>query len=799
MLNNWFKIYRNNRKKNKVYFLLTLVCLAVGMTAVLLSALYVKEAYSFDQWNDRKEEIFFVESKGEVYSSGSQPFVLGSLLKERHPFVEDILWYNGYTDEEVTYQKKTYFFDKVIQSNESFFRFFPYSFVYGSPTSVFNNPNEIALEKEKAVLLFGENNPIGEQLTVDEEVYTVVGVYDLGKTRSSFMPEAVINDFQVVEADLLTSWSHSRAALLVMTKERDALTDAIDKLYTQEYLLPLAKKDQVGLDEFHEKTKGLYRQRTVVHALPDLHFDLSKAINSPESSISKQFILVLVGLSSVLLILSIFNYVNLSLSQAPSRAKEVGVRKALGASKFDIVKQMVMETSWTLILVLLISVVLVLWMLPFVNSFLHSNITIQLHEIVGILLVVYVVVLLLSGIIPALYLANYRVLRILKGNYTRSRQGGVLKNAFLIVQFAIACGFSMAAYVIFEQVKFMTNKDLGFNGNQVIQVPFLSRNYEDDKYRVYQTFKQEALKIKGIEQIGITDLDFGSKEGIGYNIALNYEGKNLVIGVSNVEEGYLEMMEIGLVQGRYLNQAIANDSIQNALVNQKLFELLKKDGLEGWTLNNKQIVGVIQDFHFNGLDRAIRPMLFMLPSEEYTNFNTVSVKVDVGQLETLLPLLEELWITFNPESHSPFDYQFVNQQFARSFEQVQLQKKVMVGLSYLVLFIAFFGLFAVSSFSIGTRLKEVAIRKIVGADTTSLIRKLSYQYLIYCGIGFGLSVLPSYYVLNLWLNEYAYHIEIGYEVYVVCLALMVLLTLAIVVSRAYKATKVNVLEYIKYE
>ena len=800
MLKNWFKIYVYNGKKNKVYFLLTILCLTIGVTAVMFATLYWKEERSFDQWNENKEKIYFIESQSEDFSTGYIPYVLSRLLKEQHSFVEDYLLYSGYFPSAIGYKDKEYPLEKILQTNEHFFDFFPYPLVYGSGTNIFENPKEIAIEKEKAALIFGKGvDPIGKQVVVDEEHYTIVGVYHLEGKRSSFMPEAVVNDHQFIADDLKDMWDYSSSSVLIKTTKGELLTQVATEVYNTYYLKPFAEKNGFNWDSFEEETQGIYNRKIIPHVLTDSHFADTQGVVTPEPKAKNTILYSIMGLAWVLLILSLFNYVILSLTQSTTRAKEVGVRRVLGASQFETVKQTLVETSIVLLLVNMMSLLLVMWGLPFANAFLATHMEVTVKEALLMFLGICLLGLCIGGFIPAIYRAKYKTLHVLKGDYHHSRSSNLLKNSFLILQFAIACWFITGTVIIYRQLNYMTTKDLGFKGDQVISFNFLDGVDLEEKNKVYQTFKQEALKIKGVKQIGISDLDYREEEKSRYVMLFPFEGQNQRVEVYHVEEGYLEMMSIALLEGRYLNRELANDSIQNALINECLLRQLKKENIEELVLGDRKIVGVVKDFHTAGLAHTISPKMFLLPIEKRFYFEQISVKVDLEQLETVIPAIEKLWQTFNRTATQPFAYSFIDQKFAKTFEKTKTQQHIMLFLSYLVLFIALFGLFAVSSFSIGSRMKEIAIRRVLGAEVGTLIGKLTYQYLIYCVIGFGLSVFPSYYLLNKWLEDYAYRITIDYEVYVVCFLLIVLLTLVVVVSRAYKATRVNVLTYIKYE
>ncbi|MBB1150655.1 ABC transporter permease [Myroides sp. NP-2] len=803
MLNNWFKIYVYHSKKNKVYFLLTILCLAIGITAVLLSSLYLKEEKSFDQWNENRTSIYLVGNSGGKVVMNQHPFALVDKLQEEYQVMEDYLLYSNYSEEIIVYKDKEERSEKVFKSSQRFFDFFPYPLVYGTKQSVFQHPNEVVLEQEKAAVLFGKGvNPVGEQLKIKEELYTVVGVYAIGHRRSSFMPEIVLNTYQFLSIDQQTIWDRPAHNLLLKTAKKQETAAAIKALYLNYYYEPLAARSNMSLADFLKQYEGIIGMDILLEPLDQLHLQSEKSIASsiPEPVVNSKMLNIILGLSSLMLLLSLFNYVNLALSQTLSRAKEVGVRKVLGGVKRSIIKQSLYETTITVCIAFVLSIFLFLWLLPFANSYLNINIVVQWGDMALLFVGSYFLILLIAGLIPAFYIAQYRVLKVLKGDFNRSRSGSFIKNTFLVIQFAIACWFIVGTYMVYKQAHYMATKDLGFSGDQVISFPFLADVNDGSKAQKYEVFKQEALQIKGVEQVAVAGVEYASMGGASTALFFNHKEKEHLIALEmKAEANYFEMMGIQLKEGRFLDRALANDSIENILINESLLNIVGETSIEDLKVANKTVVGVLRDFHTGGLEYSITPLIFSLPKATDNYFFNVTMKVDVTQMETLAPALEKLWDTFNPEAREPFSYEFVDQKFAKTFEKINTQKQILLGLSLIVIFIALFGLFAVSSFTIGTRLKEVAIRKVLGASTGELIKKLSYQYLIYCVIGFGVAVYPSYYLLNAWLSDYTYRIEISYEVYVVCLILIVILTLLIVVSRAYQATRVNVLKYIKYE
>jgi putative ABC transport system permease protein len=361
---------------------------------------------------------------------------------------------------------------------------------------------------------------------------------------------------------------------------------------------------------------------------------------------------------------------------------------------------------------------------------------------------------------------------------------------------------------VYQQIDYLTNKDLGFKGDQVIEInlDFPNSDYEVESvgqniYNKYSTIKQELAKIKGVEQASTGLISFdGSDDSLGgvlYNDEL-FKARTIA-----VDFGMFEMMKIEVVKGRSLCQKYASDTITSVVINetaQKLMNMKEPIGKELIIKQRKlKIIGVVKDFNLLSPEVAVSGMYFyhLKTVDIAQNINKVFVKLKSDNIENTIADIEKLWV--KADNEYTFKYDFVDKQYARTYESYVKQKNLFSSLNVVVILIALFGLFALASFSIQSRMKEIAIRKTLGAETNNLLKELSKQYIMYCIIGFLLAVFPVYYLLNKWLENFAFRIDVTVYPFIFGFLILLVLTLIIVLSRAYQATKTDVLKYLKYE
>ena len=806
MFKSWLKVYRYHWFKHKLYFVLTVLGLVLGLSISTVALLSYQEEHEYDQWNPNKDKIFLTFNVGPDYVYTNQSFVLGRTVKENYAFIEDYLYYVSNEEVDVQYGGKKSHIDQFYRSQSNFFEFFPYPFVYGSATRAFDQKNSVVLEENEAIELFGKGvNPMGKQLLIEEKRMTVSGVFSTAGKKGLFEPKAVISILDSI-AQTETAWENRFTPMLIKTSVPTKAQQAIEEVLTENYYAPMAKASGMSMEELRQTILD-GGDRIELAALDTLRLsEFGKY--TPGGSANLKMLYIFWGLALLLLILSIINFINFSITQFLLRLKELGIRRICGASKKMVMQQIYFETALTIGLGLLISIAFAEFILPYVNLLVEVQLKFTILQLGLSALFLFVILSLFTGSIIAFYVIKQQLTSLLKGNVMTTPKGGRIKNVFLILQFGIAFFFVISTLVVNQQVHYMLNKDLGFRGDQIISFSFnqeMRWRNNDLLLAKYQVFKEEVSKINGVERVAASDQVFG-RSSLGETMG-SFEGQNIPFHVAQIDYDYFDLFQIPLTKGRNINPLFSSDTIQKIVVNEAFTRAIGYNNPVGHFFDmhgeKKEIIGVVKDFNSIDLQEEIKPISFHHINAlrfKMGSIERVYVKVAVGkELEQTVKAIEKLWHKLNLDTDATFQYEFVDKEFQRTFDQVLLEQKVFNSLNVAVVFIALFGLFAIASFTVHTRLKEIAIRKVLGANPTVLLKKITRQYVIYCGIGFVLAVFPSYYFLEGWLSSYAYRVEIGWEIYGISLVGIVILTLCIVLQKARKAVQVDVLKYIKYE
>ncbi|WP_264535946.1 ABC transporter permease [Flavobacterium sp. N1736] len=809
MIFNWFKIFIYHLRQNKLFSFLNVLGLSIGIAGVIFAILYWNNENAYDQWNPEKENSFQVMNDigmtGDVWTTNPVPF--GLTCKATIPEIENVcffnLWYNQVV---IKYQDKKIIDKKIIVSDNNFFDIFPFPIVKGAKKNILKEKNSVAISEDQAKLLFKNDDPIGKSITYQDQSYIVKSVYHIVQP-SSIEPNYVFGGI-VRESDL-DNWGNFNYGLLIKIKKNADPAVVLKKMQHVNFVNRTLKDAKESGQTIEQYVKENGEIKVILDQLATARLHGTKSTggqNFPEGKGNLQLLYIMVGLSILILVLSLVNYINLATASAIKRAKEVGVRKIVGASKKQIIAQFIFETAVIVTLSILFALAIVELSLPYYNTFLAKNLTMNGGEFYLQLIFIFGLVIILAGIFPAIYISNFETLKVLKGNFSRSKSGIWVRNSMLIFQFGIAAFFIIGALIVNSQVDYMMNKDLGFSGNQVIRIPFTYPN-RDKKANTYYTTKQEISKMPGVLDVSTFAGTFGNST----NSSSGFTHNGVFVQPRNVEMdfGFLEMMKIKIVEGRNLSPKFSSDTINNWLINETLAKKLNlKHPLNtiitsGWGSDDGimkfRVVGVVKDFHLTGLQNKVSPMVFInLRTLKWNNFQNVYVKVSPNNLTETLAKLKTYWEkNINPDY--PFDYEFVNKGFAKTYEEQVKQKNLFFILNLVVIIIAVFGLFALASFSMERRLKEIAIRKTLGAETDVLLKELSKQYVVFCLLGFAIGIVPAYILLQKWLEDFAFRIGISVVPFTIALISLLVLTLLIVSAKAYQVTKIDILKYLKYE
>ena len=804
MLQTWFKIFFRNSKRNWLNIFINILGLTLGLAGLLIVLLYFNDEQSYNQWNPNKNEVYRIANKtrenGIWFTSTAGQMIF---YKNDIPEVEETLLTSPfYRGRVVTYRNNNVFTSKSTHTEPNFFDFFPFEIIEGATQKFSESRTHIAISEGLSKDLFSEESAIGKLVDIGGHDYVVTCVYKIPK-RSHYESELLMQFNEPFEEH----WGNFQNELFVrLTQDADldAVKQKMDNVIIERNVKPQLAEQGLTLEEARERYGFM---ESFLEKLDTIRLHHIADYAGPEGRGNYQLLLILLGLSILLIIISCVNVINLSTASASQRAKEVGVKKTLGLSKQTLIFQYVFEIAFQGILALLLALVLVELMLPYFNAFMQKEISILepviLLKVVGIALIIAFLV----GVAPAIYLSNFKTIEVLKGNFSRSRKGVVIRHAMLGLQFLISGFFLIGVLIIYNQMHFMMNKDLGFEKDQIIDVEVFNVK---DEYRKYLLTRHVMSKHENIIDVSTCMLVPG--EGNINGTALRYKDKSFNTGSNTIDFNYTDFAGLELLKGRELSDKFASDTITSILINETAAKRLGiyddpigKHVTIGWMEDDDEreleVVGLVKDYHFDGFDVKIDPMFFIhMNTFPFTKrwIHSIQFKIRSKDVSQTISDIETFWRE-NVDAKFPFQYEFLDKKFANTYEKYKKQQTMFLILSIVVILISLLGLFALATLTIQQRLKEVAIRKTLGASIKEIITQLIKQFLKIIGVASVILLPIAYYVMQNWLNNFVYRIDMPVWPYIVTPVILLLLVLAVVGFKAYNATKVDLIKYLKFE
>ncbi len=803
-MNLWFKIFFRNAKKNWLNISINILGLALGLAGLIIVLLYINDEESYNRWNPNKDDIYRVSHSLDaetVYQVG--PDIEGEIFQNEIPEVKEHLiaspWYNEII---VKINGTSNYIETAIVAEKNFFDFFPFKITKGSVDKFKESKTNIAISKKLAKIFFGNDTAIGKMLTFNNTSYLITVIYEIN--HKSFYAPDLIQQYK----NIGNNWNNFNNAVFVKTTKNtdiNKLSEKMASIIAKHTIEPDAKKAGISIKEYKEKYGEIL---AIPEPLSDLRLHSITHDGGPEGSGNYSMLMILLGISILLIIISCVNFINLSIASAGQRAKEVGVKKNLGLSKQKIIVQYVFEIILQGFIALLMALILVALILPNFNEFAGKELNLLAITFLFKIAVITLIITVLVGLVPAIYIANYKITDVLKGNISRSKKGVFVRNLMLGLQLLISGLFIIGLFVINSQINYMMQKDLGFSGKHILAIDIKSKN----KLQKYRLIKQILGKNNNIESISSSS----SIPGFGSSSAtsLTYKDDKPIQVLSNsVDYNYINFANIKILKGRGFSSKFAKDTINNIIINKTAAKQLgifndpigKKLEI-GWDSDNPQqeyfyVVGVIDDYNMKGLDRAIEP-LFMLHfntfdySEEW--LSTIQIKIKPNDIDKTIKEIESFWKK-NIDVEYPFEYKFIDKQFAKTYEKYKKQQALFSILSLTIILIALLGLFALATLTIQQRLKEVAIRKTLGASVKEIMFQLIKNFLKIVVIASVILLPIAYYFMQNWLDNFKFRIEMPIIPYIITPLILAILVFVVVGFKAFKATKIDLIKYLKFE
>lgn len=811
MLQNYFKIAWRNLLKYKFYSTINIFGLGIGFTAFIFILLYIQDELSFDQYHKYASQIIRVDfhaklGENEVLTANNV-VPAGPTFAQELPEVSNFFRFRNRGSYLINYQNDTYKEENITFADSTFFQFFSIPLIEGSIENALKAPNSIVMTEKMAKKYFGVDEAIGKTVKLDNRAdYKVTGVMKDMPTNTHFNYDFLLSMSTLEESKDMTNWGSTNFTTYLLLKENTdlvSLEGKLQRIFKQNFETVL--RDFVGTtwDEF--MAGGNYA-KMVIMPLTDIHLHSDKTEETAANGdIRYLYIFGIIGLF-ILLIASI-NFVNLSTARSVNRAKEVGVRKVVGALRNHLVKQFLSESTLIASLSVLLSFGLVHTMLPYFNEVTAKSFTFaNFYQPTFILTIVgmAVGVGLLSGIYPAVYLSAFQPIKVLKGSLVGQKNKSLFRNTLVVFQFFITTLLIVGTIVVFQQLQYMQNKKLGYNKEQVLVI---NDAYALDKN--VKAFKNKALENPTVQSVTVSGfLPVPSYRNTNSIFKGKTPSQENAILVNNwtVDHDYPKTMGLEIISGRDFDVNKSTDS-SAIIINEALAKQLGYDNPVGEFLSNHNydennqvtgtevypIIGVMRNFHFESLRDAIAPLALFIGNSR----GAISMRLNTKDMAAFIQQVEEDWKTMAPGQ--PFSYQFLDERFAKMFETEQQLGKIVSIFSFLAIFIACIGLLGLATFIAQQRTKEIGIRKVLGANIPNLVYLLCKDFGKLIVIAFLLAAPLSWYFMNQWLADFAYATSINIWVFLFAGFLILLMAVLSVIYQAAKVATVNPVETLKWE
>ena len=794
MLQNYFKIAIRNLQRNKVFSLINIAGLSIGLACCMLIVLYTKDEISYDRFHKNVNQIYRITSTetapdGKVQKFGITGMMPGPAFKAQLPEIENYVRLQG---ESYNIKKgNDILVQDALKVDSSFFSIFTFDFIEGSPKTALKDPQSVVISEEVAEKYFGKESALGKTLSINYEdkfqPFTVAGVTKKSPQNSSIKIDLLIPFHREKSHD--DQWINFYLNTFVTLKPL-ANPKALEAKFANIY----AREAKGQLIEAKEKWNF---QNTIQYGLqPFLEVHLStdfRAANGLKDESNPMYSYVLIGLAVFLLLIACINFVNLTVARSVKRSKEIGIRKVVGGDRKQLIFQFMGESFVLSLIAFLLAIVLVELALPIFNTLANKALSIKYlfdTQLITSYFLLFLSTGFLAGIYPALVLSSFSPVDTLYGRFKLSK-GSFLQKSLVVFQFSLAAFMMMATLILYAQFDFMVKQDLGYNDKNIVEIATGRMNRTETN-----TFKQELLKNPTIESVA-------PRQGGTWNTLANVNGKKeIIFAIDIVDEDYLSTLKIPMVQGRNFSKDFPSDSSQSILVNEAFVKEAGWKNPIGQTVdffsrNRKfQVVGVVKDYHYNSLYETIKPQLLTCHPDMGT-FAQLSIKIKPTNTPNSLKFIEKTFKNLRPTQ--PYIYDFKDQSNQKQYEKEAKWKQIISFSAILIIFISCIGLFGLATLSAEKRTKEIGIRKVLGANALAIVSMLTKDFLklVLASVVFAFPL--AWWSANKFLESYPYRIAIDGWMFALVLVILVLITILTISYQALKSALANPVKSLRTE
>ncbi|MDN5213135.1 ABC transporter permease [Fulvivirgaceae bacterium BMA12] len=785
MLHNYFKISWRNLSRQKMYSTIKIGGFAIGIAACLLITLFISHELSYDRHYKNGDQIYRVVRettfKGEMGRGAHFPHPFAAALQADYQEIMQagrcnsaVLFGAGSSEVRRADKLESSHEDKIVFVDQSLLDIFQVSFLLGDPENALTAPNTIVITDRIRNKYFPEEDALGKVLYLNNDEtrpYKISGVITDFPIKSHFRYDFLISladrEFYRGEA---TNWRNDNYLTYIRVHPKAdviALQEKIQSMVNK-YLLP--PRIKAGRAEDIAWVKSF---RFRLQPVKDIYLNVDEVGDGMKHG-DIRYIWLFGAISVFILLIACVNFINLSTARSANRAREVGLRKVVGSRRTSLVKQFLTESVLLSLFSFIIGLTLAWLLLPYFNSILGKEMVFPWSTwwLVPVLVGGAIVIGVIAGIYPSFYLSSFQPIQVLKGNLSRGSKNSSMRNGLVVFQFIVSIALIAGTVTINRQMDFILNKKLGFDKEQVLLLQ--GTHTLGDKLSIFKEELQRLPQVTSASISGYLPVE-GARRNNGGWTSEGMLPEEAISGQQwSVDHDYVKTLGLNIVSGRGFSKEMSSDS-QAVIINQSLASALNFQDPIGEHISNYRgewkIIGVVEDFHFESMKREIRPLgMYIRPSTR-----TVAVKINTGDLQETLQSIAGLWKDFSP--NQPIRYTFLNQSYAMMYNDVKRIGQMLSIFAVLAIIVACLGLFALSSFMIEQRVKEISIRLVLGASVKSILQLLTSNFVKLVMIAMVIAMPLAWYLMQKWLQDFVYKISLDWDIFVITGVLALLIAL----------------------
>ncbi len=800
MIKNYFKIAIRNLGRNKLLSIVNITGLAIGLACVILILLFVKDEWSFDKFHKNGKDIYRLvqtttDTSGKERKSGNTGLPHGPVFAAEIPEIESYCRIKGW---EMTTKKGSEGLKaKVLFADPSVFKIFTIDVLKGSNTEMLKGRNSVVLSEDAAEKYFGREDAMGKtvEIEVDEEPepFVVTGVVKTAPLNSSIQFDMLIpferqNPTDAAEKnEQMNNWGNLFLNTFFLLQKDADVKEAEKKLWAV-YLNHNAEKW-----ENFQKQNGKTKRQYILQPFFSMHLDKNfYASNGLSNWSNSTYSYILSGLALLILIIACINFINIALARSMQRSKEIGIRKVSGSSRRQVIFQFLSESFVVTVIAFATALLLVQLAMPFFNTISHKHFSLSYliqPNTIAIFIALILVVSFIAGFYPAFIASGFQPVQTLYGRLKLSGNN-ILGKSLVVLQFVIAVALIIGTIIFTRQFNYISKADLGYTTSDMLYLQF-----PWDKPIALQQFKNELAKNPAIQSIG-------TKSGNWNKTIFTINGKQTdYTYYEHIDDNYLQVLQIPLAKGRYLSYANVADTVSNCMVNEAFAEVFldkTKDPVGqmiGWQDEQIAIVGVVKNYHSANFKEKIEPIFFSLDTQG--DLLNTYVKYVPGKEKAAAAAISKVYKTILP--YANLEYFNMNDWLMQRYEEDAQWKKIITSSAFIAILISALGLFALTTLSVQQRVKEIGIRKVLGASIANITMIVSKDFLKLVFIALILASPIAWWAMNKWLQDFAYRINISWWIFIVAGMVALLIALVTVSVQAIKAAMANPVKSLRTE